>query len=478
VRIDQALGHLYESERQPGTREDSSMIRRRVLRSCAGAILTGVLAGCTENSAVAPPANVLIVTLDTTRADRLSAYGFQSASMPAIDRLARDGILFQRATTVAPLTLPAHCSLLTGLYPRHHGVRDNADPPLDPTHRTLAEILHGRGFQTAAFVAASVLASDRGLSRGFDVYRDTTTSSDGGAPHNVRRPANEVIDDALTWLNGHEDSRFFVWMHLYDAHAPYRTPEPYRTRHSADPYEGSLVFVDAQVDRVIRWLESHRQLSRTLIVVAGDHGESLGDHGELEHGIFLYESTLHVPLIMRVPGVAPRRLGAITSLVDVMPTVLGLLRLPGPPVDGLDLTPALGGAGEPTDRLVYSESLFPERFGWSALRAVRDGRFKLIDAPRPELYDLETDPFEERNLYTPGSATATALARRLEAFDALQGVPGSGPTDRVSADVRARLRTLGYIGGDARSAGSTRRDPKDYIATYNAMRLASRSASR
>ena len=452
------------------------MRRRRLVRSWyAGAALIGGLAGCTRISAGAPPANVLIVTLDTTRADRLSAYGFQSASMPAIDRLAREGILFQRATTVAPLTLPAHCSLLTGLYPRHHGVRDNADPPLEPAHRTLAEMLHGRGFRTAAFVAASVLAADRGLSRGFDVYRDTTTNSDAGAPARVRRPGNEVVDEALTWLDGHEDSPFFVWVHLYDAHAPYRTPEPYRTQYAADPYEGSLAFVDSQVDRVIRWLESHHQLSRTLVIVAGDHGESLGDHGELEHGILLYESVLHVPLVMRVPGVAARRFLAITSLIDVTPTVLGLLRLPGPQVDGLDLSPSIRGAREPADRLVYSESLYPERFGWSALRAARDGQFKFIDAPRPELYDLKTDPFEERNLYSTRSATATALARRLEGFDGVERPPGSDRMDHVPVDVRARLKALGYIGTDARTARSMRRDPKDFIATYNAVRLASRS---
>jgi arylsulfatase A-like enzyme len=454
------------------------MIRGRPFRSwCAGATLIGGLGGCIRHSAVPPPANVLIVTLDTARADRLTAYGFQSASMPAIDRLAREGILFQRATTVAPLTLPAHSSLLTGLYPQHHGVRDNADPPLEPAHRTLAEMLHGRGFRTAAFVAASVLASDRGLSRGFDVYRDTTTSSDAGALPRVRRPGNEVVDEALTWLNGHEDSPFFVWVHLYDAHAPYRTPEPYRTQYAADPYEGSLAFVDSQVDRVTRWLESHHQLSRTLVIVAGDHGESLGDHAELEHGIFLYESVLHVPLIMRVPGVAPQRFVAITSLVDVMPTVLGMLRLPGPQVDGLDLNPAIRGAREPADRLVYSESLYPARFGWSPLRAARDGRFKFIDAPRPELYDLETDPFEERNLYATRSATATALARRLEAFNGVERRSASDRMDRVPADVRARLNALGYIGTDARTAGSTGRDQKDVIATYNAVRLAARSAS-
>jgi len=455
------------------------MIRWRLFRAwCAGAALIGGLAGCSRSAAVAPSPNVLIVTLDTTRADRLSAYGFQSASMPAIDRLAREGILFQRATTVAPLTLPAHCSLLTGLYPGHHGVRDNADPPLEPAHRTLAEILRDRGFRTAAFVAASVLAADRGLSRGFDIYRDTTTSSDAGVPPRVRRPGNEVVDEALTWLNGREDAPFFVWLHLYDAHAPYRTPEPYRTPYSADLYEGSLAFVDSQVDRVIHWIASHQQLGRTLVVVAGDHGESLGDHEELEHGIFLYESVMHVPLIMRVPGVAPRRFAAITSLVDVMPTVLGFLRLSGPPVDGLDLMRAIRGASEPTDRVVYSESLYPERFGWSPLGAARDGRFKFIEAPRPELYDLETDPFEERNLYSTRSAAATALARRLETFHAQERLPVSGAIDRVPLEVRARLTSLGYLGADARTAGSTRRDPKDYIATYNAMRRASSSASR
>ena len=225
----------------------------------------------------------------------------------------------------------------------------------------------------------------------------------------------------------------------------------------------------------MHWFESHHQLSRTLIVVVGDHGESLGDHGELEHGIFLYESVLHVPLIMRVPGVAPRRFVAITSLVDVMPTVLGMLRVPGPQVDGLDLNPAIRGAREPADRLVYSESLYPERFGWSALRAARDGRFKFIDAPRPELYDLETDPFEERNLYTTRSVTATALARRLEGFDGVERLPRIDRMDRVPVDVSARLKALGYIGTDARTARSTRRDPKDFIATYNAVRLASRS---
>jgi choline-sulfatase len=437
--------------------------------------LVGSLAAGTTTCAPRPPTNLVIVTLDTTRADRLSAYGFQSVSMPALDRLAREGVVFRQAMTVTPLTLPAHCSLLTGLYPPHHGVRDNADPPLDPAHLTLAEFLHGRGLRTAAFVAARVLASDRGLARGFDVYRDTTGSA--GVPPLERRPGNEVVDDALSWLNGLGNAPFFLWVHLYDAHAPCRPPEPYRTQQAIDPYEGTLAFMDSQVNRLIQSLDSHHQLSRTIVVIAGDHGESLGDHGELEHGIFVYDSTMHVPLIMRVPGVSPQSFVPVTSLVDVMPTVLGFLHLPSVPVDGLDLTSAIRGAAPQTDRPVYSESLYPQRFGWSALRALRDGRFKFIDAPRPELYDLETDPFEERNVYTAGSATATAMARRLETLRELWRVPAGASIGPVPADIRARLATLGYVGGDARSAGATGLDPKDYIETYNMVGRTSRSGS-
>jgi choline-sulfatase len=452
------------------------MIRRRVFRSwCAGAALIGGLAGCTRNSAVAPPANVLIVTLDTTRADRLSAYGFQSASMPAFERLAREGIVFRQATTVAPLTLPAHSSLLTGLYPPHHGVRDNASPPLDPAHRTLAEILQSRGFRTAAFVATSVLAADRGLARGFDQYRDTTASG-AESPPRVRRPANEVVDDALSWLQSRDNAPFFIWVHLYDAHAPCRPPDPYRAQYPTDPYEGSLAFMDSQADRLIQSLDSIHQLDRTIIVVAADHGESLGEHGEREHGIFLYDSVVHVPLIMRVPGVSTRSFLPIMSLVDVMPTVLGFLQLRSASVDGRDLTPAIRGAAQQADRPVYSESLYPERFGWSPLRALRDGRFTFIDAPRPELYDLETDPFEERNLYSAASPTARAMAGRLEALRERWRAPTSAMVP-VPADIRARLASLGYVGGDVRRADATGLDPKDYIETYNATRRAPRSGS-
>ena len=444
------------------------MTASRIGAIVIAAVIVGALAGAVRTSAPSAIANVLIVTLDTTRADRLPPYGYQSASMPAIERLGDQGVVFLQAFTVAPLTLPAHCSLLTGLYPPHHNVRDNGDPPLDRSHPTLAEVLHGYGLRTAAFVATDVLAADRGLARGFDVYRDPF-SAHSDAPTN-RRPANEVIDEALGWLSDRDDSRFFVWVHLYDAHAPYRPPEPFRSRFATDPYEGSLVFMDAQVDRLLQWLETHQQLARTLVVVAGDHGESLGDHGELEHGIFVYDSVLRVPLIMRGPGIPARRFVPVTSLVDVMPTILSLLRIPSIVTDGRDFAQGMIGAANVPERSVYSESMYPQQFGLSALRAVRVGGRKFIDAPRPELYDLATDPFEEHNLYQTGS-TASAMAARLDAFGEPRRAPGAATNGNVpDAERRRRLAALGYIAGDARTPTAPALDPKDYIETYNATR--------
>ena len=431
------------------------------------AVLAAAFVRTNGTSASGPaPKNLVLVTLDTTRADRLPPYGFQSASMPAIEQLAHEGVVFLQAFTVAPLTLPAHCSLMTGLYPPHHHVRDNADPPLDAAHPTLAELLRARGFRTAAFVAADVLSADRGLARGFDVYRDATTTS---VPH-PRRPANEVVDDALGWLHAGDESRFFLWVHLYDAHAPYQPPEPYRSRFATDAYEGSLAFIDAQVGRLIHRLEADGELNRTLIVVAGDHGESLGEHGELEHGFFLYDSVLRVPLIMRGRGVDAGRFLPVTSLVDVMPTVLGLLQLPSRGADGIDLTSSIRDAARTPDRDIYAESLYPRRFGLSGLRAIRGGGSKFIDAPQPEFYQLATDPFEEHNLYQVGSTLPALMRARLDAFDPQRSDESASAI--APADVRARLAALGYVGGRTPDAHATSRDPKDYVEVYNATRRA------
>jgi len=426
-----------------------------------------VTASCAWRAAPPRARHVIVITLDTTRADYLSAYGSNRVSTPNLDRLAEEGTVFETAMSVAPLTLTAHSSLFTGLLPPHHGVRDNGGDPLASEHTTLAELLRARGFQTAAFVGSTVLQSTRGLARGFDVYRDGITE-DPWRRRRLRRPGNEVVDDAMEWLARQDGSPFFMWVHLYDAHTPYDVPEPYRALYAGDPYAGEIAFADAQVGRVFDVLDQRHLWEDTTIVVAADHGESFGSHGEQGHGIFVYQDVMHIPLIVRTPGVKPRRIGGVTSLVDVMPTVLDLAGAPARSVDGTSLVPLLTGAARTLDRDAYAESMYPARFGWSPLRALRDGRFKLIEAPRPELYDLEADPSEQENLYARRPALAAAMARRLSAigrgWPSTQAAPTTSPT---STDVRERLAALGYVSGSrppSASAGVPLPDPKDRIA--------------
>jgi len=429
---------------------------------------TLLLASSCARPAPPRPRNLVIVTLDTTRADRLPMYGFASIETPAIGTLAREGVVFDQAMSVAPLTLTAHSSLFTGLYPPHHGVRDNADRPLALDKATIAEVLRARGFRTGAFVGSTVLAADRGLSRGFDVYDDGASAA-GKAPR--RRPANEVIDDALAWLDSSHGSPFFAWVHLYDAHAPQTLPDAFRRKYAGDPYAGGIAFADSQLGRLIDAMRAKGVLDSTAIIVAGDHGESLGEHGESEHGIFLYEGTLHIPMVMRAPGLPARRVTGLASLVDVLPTVVDLFGLEPMPVDGLDLVPTVRGRGDLPERSIYAESMYARRFGWSPLRAIRDGRFKLVDAPRPELYDLETDPFEEHDLSAARPGLVNAMRAALPGFDAETGREPSGTTPSVeAADIRARLAALGYTNGTVTLTPGQGRDPKDHIEEYNAAR--------
>ncbi|MEO5896724.1 MAG: sulfatase [Vicinamibacterales bacterium] len=454
--------------------ESRSGITRFARRQMVG-VLLAFLAGIggfwwSTLDQAAPPIGVVIITLDTTRADRLPAYGFMDATMPHLDRLAREGVVFDQATSVAPLTLPAHASLFTGLFPPAHRVRDNADRPLSSEHSTLAETLKQQGFRTAAFVGSVVLDADRGLSQGFDDFRGVATANASehlsGPPR--RRRGDEVITDAIRWIDSvHDDSRFFVWAHLYDPHRPYDPPEPFRSQYS-DPYVAEIAFADAQIGRLLEALDRRTLLNRTIVVVAADHGESLGDHGERDHGIFVYESVLRVPLIMRVPGVAPRRVADVVRLVDVMPTVLDLLGVPCPPINGASLVGMLHGKPQQVELEAYSESQYPLRFGWSPLRALRAGRYKLIEAPRPELYDLERDPFEERNLYEQRRDVARAFSQRLLTLDgsvlARRRDPGSDPIP--ASDLQHRLASLGYVGSGPYTTPATHHDlpdPKDCI---------------
>jgi len=439
------------------------------------AALFGLLASATAVAGVSahlaqsdrPSIGIVIVTLDTTRADRLSVYGYMDAAMPHLDALAREGVVFDQAVTVAPLTLPAHCSLFTGLFPPAHGVRDNAAEPLAPTVATLAEILRGRGFRTGGFVGSVVLDASRGLARGFEQYHGVTPDGRTERPSPGQRRGDAVMSDALQWLEGVGDSPFFLWTHLNDAHRPYDPPEPYRSTF-ADPYIGEIAFADAQVGRLLDALDRKRLRERTIVVVAGDHGESLGDHGERDHGIFVYESVLHVPLIVRAPNVPPSRVSDVVRLVDVMPTVLDLLGVPRPATDGVSLADLLHGGTRHVDLEAYSESFYPERFGWSPLRSLRSGRFKFIEAPRRELYDLERDPFEQRNLYQERRDLSNLMEQRLVTLEGNPPLQHVADVSAVAPDVRQRLASLGYVASAPRAPGESPAglpDPKDCLGS-------------
>jgi len=432
-------------------------------------VLVAVCVGSAPPIDSVVPSGLVVITLDTTRADRLPTYGFAGVATPTLDRLAGEGVVFDSVESVAPLTLPAHASLFTGLYPHHHGVRDNAAPPLAPVHKTLAQTLRTRGFRTAAFVGSMVLGRDRGLASGFEVYGD---GGRAGSPPPHRRPARDVVDDACAWIRDIDDGPFFLWVHLYDAHASQTLPVEYR-RAYGDNYEGAIAYMDSQIARLLDAMREKHLLARSAIVVTGDHGESLGEHGEREHGIFLYEGATHVPLIVYGPGTPAKRVNDVTSLVDVLPTVLDLLGITlGGPIDGRSLAPALRGVEVP-DRAVYAESMYAKRFGWSPLRMVRNGNLKFIDAPRQELYDLRTDPLEERDLANVLPATVADMWARLS--DLAAETTGQ-PAERaaIAPETLRGLAALGYVspgraavtippdGGGA--------DPKDHIRQFNRLR--------
>jgi len=441
-----------------------------VLVPLVAAFATG--SACRSRLAPRPPLNLLVVTLDTTRADALGAYGGRAIT-PSLDYLASGGVVFEQASTVAPLTLPAHASLFTGLFPPSHGVRGNGQVALAPSSVTLAERLKTRGFRTGAFVSSFVLDRQWGLDQGFDVYHDGGIGAEQQIDReSVRRPADRVVDDALDWMRQIESSRFFAWLHFYDAHAPAFPPPEFAPIGGGDNYFAAIGFIDFQLSRIMTFLAEHHLDERTIVVIVGDHGESLGEHGEPTHGLFVYESVLHVPFIIHGPlaNTQGRRVSEPVRIVDVMPTVLDLLgESAAPAINGQTLVPLMTGLPREASLDVYSESRYPlDQFGWSPLSALRDRRYKLILAPRPELYDLEADPRESVNLYQQRGDLAASMTRRLQALQqpARQETPASVPVD---AATRARLASLGYIAASAPPPGSpppTLADPKDQIDLY------------
>jgi arylsulfatase A-like enzyme/Tfp pilus assembly protein PilF len=411
----------------------------------------------------------------------MGAYGYQDAGTPAFDRLAQEGVLFEHASTAAPITLPAHSTIFTGRFPPAHGVRDNGGFYLNEKEQTLAEVLKQQGYATAGFIAAYVLDSKWGIAQGFDTYFDNfdLTKYRAISLGAIQRPGNEVVDRALPWLEQHASAPFFAWVHLYDAHTPYDPPEPYRGRFPGRPYQGEISFADAQLERLVQFLEGRHLLDSTVIVVIGDHGESLDDHGEGQHGFFIYESVVRVPMVIRAPFALMKHMRVADPVrsADVMPTVLDLMGIPKPDVqfDGETLTPLMTGARSELALEAYSEALYPlHHFGWSDLRALRQGRYKVIAAPRPELYDLQDDPGEKTNIFEARKTLGDRMLGRLsemEAHFAKTGAPSSKAVE-VDPDARARLAALGYVGSFVATStpGGSRAglaDPKDKVGVFN-----------
>jgi choline-sulfatase len=401
----------------------------------------------------------------------VGAFGSTRGLTPNLDAVAARGVAFDNAFTTAPLTLPAHASMLTGLLPFRHGARVNGADSLAPGIPSIAERFHDAGAATGAVVGSLVLRSEAGLARGFDSYDDRFAENAGRTVRewNARRTGDEVVDRAVGWLAGHSSGRFFLWVHLYDAHAPYAAPAPFAERFGRGSYEASVAYADACLGRLLAELARLHLSQRTVIVVAADHGESLGEHGETTHGVFLYDATLRVPLVLYRPDAPrPRRVSTPVSLADVAPTLAEAGNVALSAGDGSSLWPV--AAGPAGDRAVYAESVYPAALlGWSPLRCMRSARAKLVEAPRPELYDLAADPGERLNVFGPDRSEARALGLRMAAIRASRP---AGNSARAAGHDVLRLASLGYLtpsglGADLDRIDAARTDPKDSIAAWD-----------
>jgi len=416
-------------------------------------IAAAFLFACAPPPRVEPPLSVLLITIDTLRADRLGAYGDAKARTPALDALARQGVVFERAYTPVPITLPAHVSLMTGLLPPAHGVRGNGAFALGPNVPTLAEAMKASGRQTAAFVGGFPLSRRFGLNRGFDEYDDAMSKAPGVNYDFAERRAHDVVEAATRWMSVNPGP-VFVWVHLFDPHAPYDPPPEFRT---GDPYRDEIASADAAVATLISAWDARAK--RSVVVATADHGEAFGEHGEWSHSLFIYDTTLHIPLIVRAPGLeAGKRSRVAVGLTDVAATVVELAGADTTSVPGVSLTKSLGS--EARDRALYAETEAPRQdFGWSDLRSIREDGFKWIRAPRPELYALSGDPDEGKNL------AATDLPRS-RAFDTALSKVLAGTGEKTAsrapdAESTERLRSLGYVQGPGgRGSGA---DPKDRV---------------
>ena len=439
-------------------------------------------------------ANVVVITVDTLRRDHLAPYG-AAFDTPAASRLAREGALFEHAVSQVPLTLPSHASIFTGLYPPHHTVRDNGGFILGKDVTTLAERFQAQGYTTAGFVSSYVLHSRWGIAQGHQTYDDQFdyTGLESRSLTDVERPAGPVVDAALAWLRqpGRGQKPFYLWVHLYDAHWPYEPPDEYR-RRAPTPYAGEVMYADAEAGRLLDALETTGLRKNTVVVYLSDHGESLGEHGEPTHGIFLYGASVDVPLIISPPreralgspslSLAGVRVHGLARLVDVTPTVLDLVGMPLPAgLDGVSLLPVVAGergaspqAADTSNALAgpvsYSETYYPRfHYNWSELLSLQTPRWRYVRAPRSELYDLQKDPKQEHDLSAERPEIVATLSRQLDAMNLQDTGDGPAPAP-VDPEAQAKLQALGYVSG-AESGASRRRgprpDPKDGLPLLN-----------
>src|SRR5258707_9262795 len=434
-----------------------------------------------------PGPGVFLITIDTLRADHVHCYGYNRIRTPALDLLAKQGIRFTQAFTPSPITNSSHTSIMTGLLPSSHGVSDFG-VPLAPQHPTLAELLSKGGYRTAAFIGAVILDSKNlapGLDRGFEFYDNfpelTTTKSRWGR---IERRSMEVEQRAESWLNAHPAGAHFVWVHFYDPHDPYEPPPPYSEVYKDRLYDGEIAYADSALGHFLAYLKKQGWYEGAMIVVVGDHGEGLGEHHEDTHGIFLYDSTTHVPLIVKLPNgrEASRTVETQAPTTDIMPTILRLLRISAPAnLDGDSLEPFLAGV-QAAPRTVFGETEYPLRFEWAPLRSIRKEGFKFIEAPKPELYDLRADPGESHNHYEPWDGTVQKMRKSLAELSATSPERGKTSLAAVSASSIDELHALGYLGAaDAGSATdvpepSLLPDPKDRIEQQNLLHTATMAA--
>jgi arylsulfatase A-like enzyme/Flp pilus assembly protein TadD len=418
---------------------------------------------CSKRAPIFARSPVVVISVDTLRADHLPAYGYGRVETPHLDALRRDSILYANAYSPVPLTLPAHASLLTGLLPYQNGVRDNIGFRLARSHPTLAVLLQKKGYATGAAVSSYVLQSDRGLNAGFDFYDAEFTAA---SPD--ERPGARTAERLEKWLDTVRDKPVFLFLHLYEPHAPYAPPEPYRSRYAANPYDGEIAAADAVVGGFLDALRRRALYDRAIVFFLSDHGEGLNDHGEAEHGVFLYREAIRVPLFLKLPGSksAGKTVAAPVGLVDVLPTVTALLGLEVPKdLPGVPLP--LGERDAGSERRIYSETLYPRlQLGWSDLASLTNAHYQYIEAPRPELYDLLADPREKNDLSRLKTPAFRSMRSEVESLARPLQEPGPATPEEIK-----RLASLGYIGvvpGTLLEKGLP--DPKDHVETLRKLK--------